>query len=120
MRVRLDGRNCGTRIQRPATTDLRHEGGGTSEARPTLLLVEPTTGMRHQIRAHLAWIGLPILDDADYGSARPSEPRRLHLRAAPLDLSTAVPGEAPVVCPSPADFWPPAEGGDPRARAPST
>jgi 23S rRNA pseudouridine1911/1915/1917 synthase len=42
----------------------------TLEARGerSLLELEPETGRRHQIRAHLAWLGHPIIGDPRYGS----------------------------------------------------
>lgn len=56
------------------------------------------TGRRHQARVHLAWLGLPIVGDARYGGA-PAD--RLCLHAWTLDLSAALPGEAPVTAPLP-------------------
>ncbi len=70
----------------------------------TLLRVEPETGRKHQIRAHLASIGHPILGDPRYGP--PPRPvggaRRLMLHALSLSVEAgrAYAFEAPV----PADF----------------
>lgn len=54
----------------------------------TLLRVEPETGRKHQIRAHLASIGRPILGDPRYGP--PPRPvggaPRLMLHALSLDV----------------------------------
>jgi 23S rRNA pseudouridine1911/1915/1917 synthase len=53
--------------------------------RCTLLEIEPDTGRRHQIRAHLAWLGHPIVGDSRYGTKGPT----LGLHA--LSLSVAHP-----------------------------
>jgi 23S rRNA pseudouridine1911/1915/1917 synthase len=67
------------------------------EVLPRALLVEarPRTGRRHQVRAHLAFAGLPILGDALY--APPSAARqatRPLLHAARLRLAHPVTGAA--------------------------
>jgi 23S rRNA pseudouridine1911/1915/1917 synthase len=49
----------------------------------SLLEVELETGRRHQIRAHLAWLGHPIVGDPRYGDAGP----RLGLHALRLVLT---------------------------------
>lgn len=60
----------------------------------TLLLeIDLETGRRHQARVHLAWIGMPIVGDARYGS---STSGRLMLHAISLDLSDTLPHEAQV------------------------
>jgi 23S rRNA pseudouridine1911/1915/1917 synthase len=65
--------------------------------RCTLLEIEPDTGRRHQIRAHLAWLGHPIVGDSRYGTkgttlglhalslsvAHPHDGRELLLEAPP-------------------------------------
>ncbi|MCL6520915.1 MAG: RluA family pseudouridine synthase [Firmicutes bacterium] len=58
---------------RPARTRLRPLA---ATERWALLLVRPETGRTHQIRAHLAWSGFPVLGDALYGAriAGPDEP----------------------------------------------
>jgi 23S rRNA pseudouridine1911/1915/1917 synthase len=47
-----------------------------------LLEVELDTGRRHQIRAHLAWLGHPVVGDDRYGTPAP----RLGLHALRLEL----------------------------------
>lgn len=60
-----------------------------------LLRVEPETGRKHQIRAHLCAIGHPILGDPKYGP--PPRPvggaPRLMLHALALSVTAAVPYE---------------------------
>ena len=71
---------------------LRAENGRT------LLEVELETGRRHQIRAHLAWMGHPVVGDPRYGSVGPRmglHAMRLGLRhprdGTPLDLEAPPP-----------------------------
>ena len=49
----------------------------------SLLEVELDSGRRHQIRAHLAWLGHPIVGDPRYGSAGP----RMGLHARRLEVT---------------------------------
>ena len=67
----------------------------------TLLRVGLETGRQHQIRAHLAWIGHPVIGDQRYGT----DGARMGLHA--LRLSITKPGtNQPLVfdTPAPADF----------------
>ena len=69
---------------REATTEYEAlaSGGGY-----TLLELHPLTGRTHQIRAHLAYLGLPIAGDLRYGGGEgPSGLRRQFLHAARLGL----------------------------------
>ena len=50
----------------------------------SLLELEPLTGRSHQLRIHLAWIGLPILGDPLYGHRAMVAFPRLALHAATL------------------------------------
>lgn len=69
--------------------------------RQTLLEVELETGRRHQIRAHLAWLGHPIVGDERYGSRAP----RMALHALRLALPHPVSGEQLVLeAPPPRSF----------------
>lgn len=52
--------------------------------RHALLSVKPVTGRTHQIRIHLASLGLPIVSDPLYGSGRPAPMPRLGLHAERL------------------------------------
>jgi RluA family pseudouridine synthase len=70
------------------------------------LLVEvlPLTGRKHQVRAHLAHAGMPILGDPVYGDAGGRAPR-LMLHARRLALPHPLTGEPLVISsPLPADF----------------
>ncbi len=67
----------------------------------TLLRVELETGRQHQIRAHLAWLGHPVVGDQRYGTVGP----RMGLHA--LRLSITKPGtNEPLIfdTSAPADF----------------
>ncbi|MEN2979915.1 RluA family pseudouridine synthase [Tistrella bauzanensis] len=57
-----------------------------------LVALKPLTGRTHQLRAHLAAIGTPIVGDLKYGGAavdlrRIGLPKRLHLHARRLSLT---------------------------------
>lgn len=85
---------------KPALTEVHVRGRF-----PTGLFLEarPRTGRKHQIRAHLAGAGLPILGDARHGA--PPGVARVMLHARRLELRHPVTG-APLAieCPPPADF----------------
>jgi len=55
------------------------EAGGQTRS---LLELEPQTGRSHQLRVHLAWLGLPIVGDRLYDRRLPPDPPRLALHAA--------------------------------------
>lgn len=66
-----------------------------------LLQAQIDTGRQHQIRAHLAWLGYPVIGDPRYGTAGP----RLGLHA--LELKIVKPGttkELVFHTPAPLDF----------------
>ena len=69
---------------REALTDFRvlSRAGDVS-----LLEVRIHTGVLHQIRAHLAAIGAPVLGDTDYGGRSLPDLRRFFLHAARLGLT---------------------------------
>lgn len=58
----------------------------------SVLRVRPITGRRHQIRAQLAQIGLPVLGDQKYGDVEPLANRSIALHAWRLELDHPVGG----------------------------
>ena len=68
-----------------------------------LLEASPVTGRMHQIRAHLAALGCPILGDRIYGSGNLSAPR-LMLHAARLEIAHPDGQEMVFEAPPPEDF----------------
>ena len=89
--VRLDGHRASSRLH------LLHEIEGLR-----LLQVQIDTGLRHQIRAHLAWIDHPIEGDRRYGGV---DAPRLGLHAWCLHLA-GIPGEPPVSAAPDEEFLP--------------
>ncbi len=50
------------------------------------VMVELETGFRHQVRVHLASVGLPIVGDALYGPTDQPAAARLYLHACALEF----------------------------------
>ena len=89
---------------RPASSvvePLAHAGGAF-----TLVAVKPRTGHRHQIRVHLASLGMPLAGDELYGGAALAglRPGRLWLHLAALEFDSPASGHVKVSAPLPADL----------------
>ena len=73
--------------------------------RASWLALLPLTGRTHQLRAHCAAIGTPILGDGKYGGAAAHLPvnaaHRLHLHARSLDIPHPAGGTLSVTAPLP-------------------
>ena len=77
---------------RASVTDYEQLAAGGGYA---LLALHPRTGRTHQIRAHLAYLGLPIAGDLRYGGGEgPGGLRRQFLHAARLGLERPSDGAA--------------------------
>jgi 23S rRNA pseudouridine1911/1915/1917 synthase len=84
---------------RPAVTHYQTERTVGDRA---VVRVQLETGRQHQIRAHLAWLGCPVVGDPRYGAAG----GRMGLHAWRLKI--VHPGslsELAIEAPVPADFW---------------
>lgn len=72
-------------LGRPATTRWRLLATSPEPGRAcSRLELEPITGRSHQLRVHLAWLGLPIVGDRLYGTSNDPAAIRLALHAARL------------------------------------
>lgn len=88
------GRGAGAK---DARTRYRTLAAGAHES---LLEVELDTGRRHQIRAHLAWLGFPVVGDPRYGTSG----TRLGLHAAKLSVPRADGSRLEIEAPVPRGF----------------
>ncbi len=91
------------RVEDGADTALTHwtivaRGDGIA-----LIEARPHTGRMHQIRAHLAYLGCPILGDAIYGDGAQSADR-LMLHAAALEITLPDQTKRALEAPVPDDF----------------
>ena len=69
-------------LGRPATTRWRLLPSSPSPGKHwSLLELEPITGRSHQLRVHLAWLGMPIIGDRLYGPLTGRVAPRLALHA---------------------------------------
>ncbi len=84
-------RMCADTAGVPAITDWRVLGRGEGTA---WLELHPRTGRTHQVRAHCAWLGCPVVGDAVYGEG--GGPLQLLARAIRLPLDPPLAATAPV------------------------
>ena len=93
--LRLENRGRRVRVVarggRRAVTLIRPLASAQQES---LVEVRPVTGLRHQIRVTLAWLGPPVVGDRLYGSERSLGRHLLHatrLRIGDAEANSAVP-----------------------------
>ena len=70
------------------TVEARYEDPQRVQNKFCLLSVKPLTGRTHQIRVHMASLGLPLVRDEQYGNKRVDTPwcQRIFLHCYTLDL----------------------------------
>jgi tRNA pseudouridine32 synthase/23S rRNA pseudouridine746 synthase/23S rRNA pseudouridine1911/1915/1917 synthase len=90
----------------PSTTRIRTVW---SDADHTVLVAEPVTGRRHQIRVHLAWIGHPIIGDPLFDKTAASR-TRLHSWRLGVDAAWLGGRRLALEAPPDAGFWEPLAG----------
>ena len=78
-------------IGKPSVTRWRVLAHDAARGRARVEL-QPVTGRSHQLRVHLAAIGMPIVGDPLYGNGQPAA--RMHLHASQLTVPHPVSGEA--------------------------
>lgn len=84
-----------------AKSALTHYKTLKTSGNRTLLEVQIDTGRQHQIRAHLAWLGFPVVGDQRYGNLGP----RMGLHALRLKIIKPTTGkELTFETPAPMDF----------------
>lgn len=89
----------GGKKRKPARTHVTCvEGRVLRDGKFGVYRCAPETGRTHQIRVHMASLGLPIAGDAMYGiplprSLRPIDPHRMCLHALKLEFSHPITGE---------------------------
>ncbi len=85
-----------------AKTAITHFTTERTNTVRTLLQVQIATGRQHQIRAHLSWLGYPVVGDERYGTAG----ARMGLHALRLKIVSPKTGkELLFETPAPADFF---------------
>jgi tRNA pseudouridine32 synthase / 23S rRNA pseudouridine746 synthase len=87
----------------PAQTDFARV---TDDGDVTLLVAQPVTGRRHQIRVHLAWVGFPILGDPLFAGDA-ADRTYLHAWQVAFDATWARGRRVVVEAPPGPDFWTP-------------
>ncbi len=91
------------RLEEGADTALTHWTVNCRSDRTALVEARPHTGRMHQIRAHLADMGCPILGDVIYGDGT-SSTDRLMLHAASLEITLPDQQKRALEAPVPDDF----------------